>query len=440
MFRWVLALSLPAVLQAASLSESANLLVGGRHSKPQDIIPVPYYVYEDYPFNWFEVCSPEKTMFEGVLYPEWKSSNDYWLGKHALSALGSSWRVQDPEAAEVFIVPALLTMASLIDREPIVYPKHTVHDTKMETSACSVDKNKMINDLEAALSHSEFFKAGKPHLIEATRWWKGFDFDQYPSISSLISLDFENRTFDDENNGYKHVLGGQIEKNCQQAHTLLNEKPWGGKSRPPMLFHMAGSIDSMQREGRSYINRKQICDAISDLDYVASLSICAASGEPETSWYERDCSHGDMVACNLNVGDFDYCDTLAKSKFLVYVAGDTWSSNRLFDAIALGVVPVLVSERQLSVLPFASEIPWKEFVYILDVDDHHEQQSHGDLEYLDLKMLKHKLQQIVLDKVNVYQEMRRKLLEYRSMILWTVPGSTALHSLLRAMKAQGLLQ
>ena len=58
---------------------------------------------------------------------------------------------------------------------------------------------------------------------------------------------------------------------------------------------------------------------------------------------------------------------MAASKFCLHIAGDTPSSNRLFDAIACSCVPVIVSDE--IELPFEDEINYGEFCFFVKGED-----------------------------------------------------------------------
>lgn len=441
----MVAVSACPVSESVSMLQPKGLRGVGKPAHPTDS-DVKYYVYDEYPFNWFEVCSTDFDN-EGVPYSLWKTSTDYWLGVRALNE-SDPWRVRDPKLADVFIVPALLTVSHIMEE------------------ACQMPRYKMLNDLELALAASEFFQSEKPHLIEASRWcWA--DYSNYSNIERLLALDFENRTLGKENKQF--LLGGMVGKQCG-AQAVLGDTPGWESSKHPLLFHFAGSIKNVVGD----VNRQQLCDAIGDMDaWIKHSSICVSSAKPANlmsdleirrlegrnnaisqddpgpcvkafphravaSVYETQCD-GTMVSCNVNPQTFDYCGTLARSKFLLFTPGDTWNSNRLFDGIENGVVPVLMSRQQLSILPFASEIPWEDMVFVLDNEQSYSPDDwRCNLNHTSPDSLRQALSELAGVPSWRLKQMRQLILQHRSKLSWSAPGSTTLHTLLRVLKKQFL--
>jgi hypothetical protein len=62
---------------------------------------------------------------------------------------------------------------------------------------------------------------------------------------------------------------------------------------------------------------------------------------------------------------------MASSKFCLNIAGDTPSSNRLFDAIVSHCVPVIISDN--IELPFEDVLDYSEFCVFVRASDHHEE-------------------------------------------------------------------
>jgi hypothetical protein len=70
-------------------------------------IAVPFYIYAEAHFDWIHTCpSQEEPLGEHKLF---KHGNDAWFAEQIQE---HPWRVHDPEAAMIFVVPVMLTWSS----------------------------------------------------------------------------------------------------------------------------------------------------------------------------------------------------------------------------------------------------------------------------------------------------------------------------------------
>jgi len=68
-----------------------------------------------------------------------------------------------------------------------------------------------------------------------------------------------------------------------------------------------------------------------------------------------------------NYSSANYANELLRSDYCLHLRGDTTTSRRLFDSIAAGCVPVIVSDG--CHLPFKSQLDWKAFTVTISEDE-----------------------------------------------------------------------
>ncbi|CAD7924514.1 unnamed protein product [Amoebophrya sp. A120] len=171
--------------------------------------PFLYYVYDTADFNWRRdgcVWGPEKRSLaldvESGKSPRpslFYTLQEKFMGKHMSDILFSDraleknhpWRTEDPEKAQVFVVPALLNLLSQAqssfakDLGPICCPSGE------DKLVCDSD---LAANLDAALGKSEYFrrKHGADHVIVASHWQSHLLFEHtLPNVNRLNVISFE---------------------------------------------------------------------------------------------------------------------------------------------------------------------------------------------------------------------------------------------------------
>lgn len=111
----------------------------------------------------------------------------------------------------------------------------------------------------------------------------------------------------------------------------------------------------------------------------------------------------------------EYANTLADSKFCLVIRGDTPSTHALSDALAATCVPIIVSDRFLTVAaPFQEKVDYGTFTVAIS-----EKQWTEDVSAVVQRIVS--IDQNVRVKRNLFDRM----LESRSMLLWEVKNSQA---------------
>jgi hypothetical protein len=123
---------------------------------------------------------------------------------------------------------------------------------------------------------------------------------------------------------------------------------------------------------------------------------------------------------------YDYFYQLAHSQFCLMIRGDTLTSNRLFDCLHYGVLPVILSDgiEQLG-LPFVDLVPWHEFSFFLN-------------ETSDPVQLAHQLQSVVNTNEATLRLMRRSLNQHYRGAVWQTEASRVFDNTLVAAVDQCL--
>ena len=121
----------------------------------------------------------------------------------------------------------------------------------------------------------------------------------------------------------------------EEARALRSSDPL----ERPLLFTWAGQADSR----RAYTSRRVLLDALASLETHPQLrgrARVAVTNSSSSSW------------------DTGYASSLGKTLFGLAPRGDTPTSNRIYDVLNVGCIPVIVSDAWLSEAAPGLGIPW----------------------------------------------------------------------------------
>lgn len=254
-------------------------------------------------------------------------STEYWLTLDLLASevVGSCGviRVKNSSQADVFFVPFFSSLS---------YNRHSKLEGNGKVSVNKVLQNKLVNFL---MSRDEWKRyGGKDHVIVAhhpnsmldARKKLGSaifvlaDFGRYPAAIANLDKDVVAP--------YKHVV---------RTIPSADSPPF---DKRPVLVYFQGAI--YRKDGG--IIRQELYYLLKDeIDVHFSFGSVQGSGIKQAG-----------------LG-------MASSKFCLNIAGDTPSSNRLFDAIVSHCVPVIVSDE--IELPFEDFLDYSEFCIIVHASD-----------------------------------------------------------------------
>ncbi|KAL2636165.1 hypothetical protein R1flu_007644 [Riccia fluitans] len=264
--------------------------------------------------------------YPGAMYQQ--HSPEYWLTVDLLTSSMpdrktecTAVRVSNPQIADVFFVPFFASLS---------YNKYK----KMEQEG-EGQNEQLQRQLVSFLKNQTWWKlsGGKDHVVVihhpnslrlvrdqlSPAMYVVCDFGRYPEWVANMTKDIVAP--------YKHVI-----KTFNDDNTQFN-------SRPLLLFFQGAIV---RKEGG--IIRQQLFELLKDEE-----GVHFATGNTRSNG-RKSATAG-----------------MRSSKFCLHLAGDTPSSNRLFDAIASHCVPVIISDELE--LPFEDELDYSEFCLFVRGED-----------------------------------------------------------------------
>ncbi|XP_047328847.1 probable arabinosyltransferase ARAD2 [Impatiens glandulifera] len=257
-------------------------------------------------------------------------SIEYWLTLDLLSksnpdrnSLCKAIRVFDLSQADVIFVPFFSSLS---------YNRHSKLQGKEKVSLNKILQDKLVSFLESRIEWKQF--NGKKHMIVAHHPNSMLDVRKNLGSAMFVLADFGRYPEEVANLDkdliapYKHLV------------RPIDPRLSAPFEKRPMLVYFQGAI--YRKDGGEI--RQELFYLLKD---------------------EKDVhfSFGSIQSNGINRAG----QGMAKSKFCLNIAGDTPSSNRLFDAIASHCVPVIVSDQ--IELPFEDILDYSEFcIFVLASD------------------------------------------------------------------------
>ena len=185
-----------------------------------------------------------------------------------------------------------------------------------------------------------------------------------------------------------------------------------GSSRPD-LFYFHGNANSRGTYGYAF---RQV--ALAQLEPLAASHI-SALGLPKEA-VRCDDKGGVTTNCLGTRNSGSFRERMARARFNLVLRGDSPSSRRLYDGMAVGTLPVLVSDELWSVgLPFQCLVPWRRFAISVA-----EQAFHSEAGALETFQRLSELQPSLLGR------MQRAAHHHRRDVLWNVNNSRVAENVL----------
>ncbi|PWA89928.1 Exostosin-like protein [Artemisia annua] len=255
-------------------------------------------------------------------------SVEYWMMMSLLcedcSKDGEAVRVLDPDVADVFFVPFFSSLS------------FNTHGRNMTDPDTEVDRQLQV-DILKFLRQSTYWQRteGRDHVIpmhhpNAFRFLREevnasilivADFGRYSKVMSNLRKDVVAP--------YMHVMESFVD----------DDPPDPYNSRTTLLFFRGRTV--RKSEGVVRAKLEKILKGYKDVHYEASYAT------------------GDSIKASSQ--------GMRSSKFCLNPAGDTPSSNRLFDAIVSHCVPVIVSDK--IELPFEDELDYNKFSVFFSIEE-----------------------------------------------------------------------
>lgn len=294
------------------------------------LLSVPFYVYENEFLKNDEVLNITET-YEYFLLERFTNNQSSTISKNITffdfaekfkyykhfgdvhfirSALQHPMRVMNPEDAKIFVVPSLLTYHLLMNiyrGTPTI--KKEIH-TKLQT-------------MNKKLGASQWFRRndGADHIAPVAMFYGESLINRwFSNLSKCNMVQFY------ENSGDPSYINPTYQKNRTMFKIFKVGKPCSVIPFEQKLqdFAFIGRLTKKGKLDRFYVDRRNTCKWILQANHSYSL-----------------CGRGDQ------------CPHLSNAMLGFHLRGDGWSSNRLFDTLLSGTVPLFTNDLQ-----YASQPQW----------------------------------------------------------------------------------
>lgn len=311
----------------------------------ETLLTVPFYVYPELmeivnqATYGAQNISVHETVANALAFGSHKHDDDYHFIQ---SALKHPMRASDPSSARLFVVPVLFNLAALA---------YQYRDSMTHEGLCYVDnrqKNggtkKYCNDqlleyVDQLLGQSPYFQEhhGRDHMttLPFFHWDALLQVYKFSNLRNCSALTFGDVPIPLEE-GRLSLPTMYVGNPCdlEDANTTTNK------------VHDFALVATL-RSGPKYRFRKRICDWI------------GPHGSNNNN--NDDSNNVSMAFC----GTGPQCPTLAQSRFGFHVRGDSHSSNRLFDTLLSGTVPIFTTQKQYWAVP--DWIDWDQLSYFVNM-------------------------------------------------------------------------
>lgn len=343
---------------------------------------IPFYVYHGASFDWDTLCRnvtlEEDHSIEHHQY--YKHGNDLWFAHHVAK---HPWRVYEPSKAKLFVVPVLLSFISRQSRCGILKTKQLVTNIHGEIMQMPYYRRHNGSDhiflgTDYKIAQRRSLKTLFPGAIWALQvhnWWRrlgGSCSFAIPMNSMVVGPDKlwsnSRNQSTEEWNARSHPLyfQGQIDSRPNYRARVLVGKALDvlQEQRPELLN---GSIfaatpyehDDIDKYG---VRGLKVCNCPQKHGFVTPV----ASNNMTCLWCihplppfekRRSISLKERLAFN------PYASDLPASKFAVHIKGDLPGSNRIYDIIKAGAIPIMVGDQIKTTLPFPDIVPWENMTF-----------------------------------------------------------------------------
>uniref|UniRef100_A0A7S2VVF0 Exostosin GT47 domain-containing protein n=1 Tax=Norrisiella sphaerica TaxID=552664 RepID=A0A7S2VVF0_9EUKA len=331
------------------------------------------YVYKSPETNWFSLiedgeCGEETKAYVERVYAYQPHSADYYFARSILGEnFPREFLTDDPYEADILVVPSLLSLPNLREKatQKPVFPYFECNWLRAE---------QLMDRMADYITSREFFEAtAHKHFFVIDHWaanevW--FTEKLLRVLRRSIVATFEGR-----NKGFSRVEVttpyvpkicahnyGEFESKFRRGVDIGNTLNSDADSKAKLTFHFRGQIDPRMAHNM----RDQVCHQISSARVdVSTSSTCCSTSISYPKWENRydnqNCSTIRNVECKCSYVSTGYCQELQSAEFSIFVHGDTPTSRRLYDAMALGV-NIVRPDFDLDFLRYLPKLPWMEFI------------------------------------------------------------------------------
>lgn len=310
-------------------------------------VHLPFYLYEGGAFDeggWFEPCGRG---LRGERVEE-----DQYAGEHYFYAQLRShrWRTRDPERALLFVVP--------------LYANAALQPSVKGASCNGTHFQRLFDATAAAVAATAQYQRhlGADHVLVSNSWRAALRTKQAPWAKEQLSTAYFRHTFRNAIVGHMEVVHKQDDgwwrcsvvspyvANFDEAARAHEASPTASRKTN---FYFHGGANNRGTYGYAFRQA-----ALAQLQALPSsyLSAIELPGNP------APCRGAVTTNCRAGRSTRDFRERMASTKFNLVLRGDSPSSRRLYDGLAAGALPVLVSDQIWSVgLPFQCLVPWRRF-------------------------------------------------------------------------------
>ena len=369
---------------------------------------LPFYLYESPMVDdgtWFGPCARG---LRGETYVE-----DQYSGEHYFlrQLRGHRWRVADPMHALLFVVPLYINAA--------------LQPSVQGTSCNGTHYQRLLDATAAAVASTTQYVRhhGADHLIVCNSWKLAQRPPHQAPWSKLGQLPnaFFRHTFrnaivghmetrhDDETGFWRCSVVSPYTANYDESAQLHLRAPTAPER--DVSFYFQGGANNRGTFGYAFRQA-----ALAQLDGFPRAHVSAFSlpGSPVP------CRGSITTNCRAGRSNPAFRSLMARARFNLVLRGDSPSSRRVFDGIAVGALSVVVSDHLWTVgLPFGCLVPWRKMIFTLaERAFHSEGGAAAPLQALD------GLSPAMLHR------MQRLANRYRRDLIWNMNGSRVAENLL----------
>lgn len=379
-------------------------------------LSVPFYVYDDLE----EIRALNRNCsfaFEGE-FSKGGHTGEYWAYEQLKN---HRWRVYDPNDALLFYIPIFLG-AVLSGDCGIQTPHDLIKKIEKEISDAKQYKLNSGNDhFFIGTSHSVhmWFRTENPSFWKNLIWVRymtGYEESFCQVLSPFSTL----REFAPEN------LSVQMED--ENVTDYINKRPYNLFFMGRIWYeHHRGGYHSRRDMFSSlpgFMSPNILISTTSSADGSELTNCTETIGEREFSFVNYLTGEPAVLeGCRLGHSSDFYAKASQRAKFHLMIRGDDWASQRLYDSLASGSIPVVLSDGILDkVLPFGCDVDWDNIIIRIP-----QQQFQSDPHNL--------LRRLIPDwnTVEGRNSMSRKLTairEARKYLMWADPKSLTAETVL----------
>eukprot|EP00403_Amphidinium_massartii_P003696 CAMPEP_0178381350 /NCGR_PEP_ID=MMETSP0689_2-20121128/5934_1 /TAXON_ID=160604 /ORGANISM="Amphidinium massartii, Strain CS-259" /LENGTH=1105 /DNA_ID=CAMNT_0020001523 /DNA_START=53 /DNA_END=3370 /DNA_ORIENTATION=- len=312
--------------------------------------PVPFYIFDEEPLNVFQQVK-EKFPEEVKWYKKRKHGGELWFIE---AALEHPWRVRDWKQAKMYILPFPLGFCS----------KHRILKPSLSDGydLCG----EMVKKALRALKETEVYKHPKRkrnmfilltdwlqrhHTFEISNFIMGAkrpgdpDMGQrcsvvVPMVSMLPTPEWASVSDDVEQRPIRTFFMGQTVKENYVVRRFVEN-------------FLVGATEDTVRKKQIDLFVTTVPKGILQDDFLVQVGKSNCSLDCEVT------PPGCINCVKVNNTDFAL---MRQAKFGLHLQGDVDSSNRIYDILTAGSIPIVLGEYMYTSLPFQELIPWRSVV------------------------------------------------------------------------------